>query len=53
VAEGHSDEAIAQRLGLDPPAVAERVEHLFRTFGVEEKPDDVRRVLSVLTVLRS
>jgi class 3 adenylate cyclase/DNA-binding NarL/FixJ family response regulator len=53
VAEGHSDEAIADRLGLDPPAVAERVGELFRTFGVEEKPDDVRRVLSVLTVLRS
>jgi class 3 adenylate cyclase/DNA-binding NarL/FixJ family response regulator len=53
VAEGHGDEAIAQRLGLDPPSVAERVGDLFRTFGLEEKPDGVRRVLSVLTVLRS
>ena len=53
VAEGHGDDAIARRLGVDPPTVAERVGELFRTFGVEEKPDDVRRVLSVLTVLRS
>jgi class 3 adenylate cyclase/DNA-binding NarL/FixJ family response regulator len=53
VAEGYSDEAIAEQLGIDAPAVAERVGQLFRTFGVQEKPDDVRRVLSVLTVLRS
>jgi class 3 adenylate cyclase/DNA-binding NarL/FixJ family response regulator len=53
VAEGLGDEAIAHRLGLDPPTVAERVGELFRTFGLEGKPDEVRRVLSVLTVLRS
>jgi class 3 adenylate cyclase/DNA-binding NarL/FixJ family response regulator len=53
VAEGHSDEAISGQLGIDPPAVAEQVERLFRELGVEDKPDDVRRVLSALTVLRS
>ena len=52
-AEGYGDQAIAEQLGIDAQAVAERVGQLFRTFGVHEKPDDVRRVLSVLTFLRS
>jgi class 3 adenylate cyclase/DNA-binding NarL/FixJ family response regulator len=53
VAEGYGDEAIAAQLGSDPAAVNERVGRLFRTLGVEEKPDEVRRVLSALTVLRT
>ncbi len=38
---------------LSPATVADRVGELFRAFDLEGKPDDVRRVLSVLTVLRS
>jgi class 3 adenylate cyclase/DNA-binding NarL/FixJ family response regulator len=53
VAEGQSDEAISGQLGIDPLAVAERVGRLFLELGVKEKPNDVRRVLSALTVLRS
>ena len=52
VAEGHGDAAIASRLGIKPEEVSERVERLFRGLGVEEWPDEVRRVLSALTVLR-
>ena len=52
VAEGYGDDAIAERLGVDAPDVAQRVERLFLDLGLDEKPEDLRRVLSVLTVLR-
>jgi class 3 adenylate cyclase/DNA-binding NarL/FixJ family response regulator len=52
VAEGHGDAAIAARLGVGPEEVSDRVERLFRGLGLEEEPDEVRRVLAVLTVLR-
>ena len=52
VAEGYGDEAIAERLGVSAGVVAGRVARLFLDLGLEEKPEDVRRVLSVLTVLR-
>jgi DNA-binding NarL/FixJ family response regulator len=52
VAEGYGDNAIADRLGVGAADVGQRVERLFVELGLEEKPEDLRRVLSVLTVLR-
>jgi serine/threonine-protein kinase len=53
VAEGHSDEAIAQRLAAGDDAVEETVGQIFAKIGLADSADDVRRVLSVLTLLRS
>jgi class 3 adenylate cyclase/DNA-binding NarL/FixJ family response regulator len=52
VAEGLGDAAIAYRLGVEPEVASERVEDLLIRLGLKETSGDVRRVLSVLTVLR-
>jgi class 3 adenylate cyclase/DNA-binding NarL/FixJ family response regulator len=53
VAEGFGDDAIAARLGIDAADVSDRLARLFIDLGLDERPEDVRRVLSVLTALRA
>jgi DNA-binding NarL/FixJ family response regulator/class 3 adenylate cyclase len=53
VAEGHSDEAIGKRLGLDPGTVEQTVRHILSQLGLTETPEDLRRVAAVLSLLRS
>jgi DNA-binding NarL/FixJ family response regulator len=53
VAEGHSDEAIGKRLGLDPGTVEQTVRHILSQLGLSETPEDLRRVAVVLSLLRS
>jgi class 3 adenylate cyclase/DNA-binding NarL/FixJ family response regulator len=51
--EGHSNDAVAQRLGLDSDAVERDVAHLFAKLEIDTAPNDIRRVLSVLASMRS
>ncbi len=53
IAEGRSDEAIGDRLGLDPEGVREAAGQVFAKLGVQGSPDELRRIVSVLDVLRS
>ena len=53
VAEGHSNDSISERLTLDPDSMDDCVEQIFGKLGLTERPDEVRRVLSVLVFLRS
>jgi class 3 adenylate cyclase/DNA-binding NarL/FixJ family response regulator len=52
IAEGRSDEAIGDQLGLDPDGVRVAAEGLFAKLGLHGSPDEVRRIVSVLEVLR-
>ena len=52
MAEGRSNKGICSRLFLSPKTVEAHVRHIFRKLGVEESPDDHRRVLAVLAFLR-
>ena len=52
IAEGRSNKGICSRLFLSPKTVETHVRHIFRKLGVEESPDDHRRVLAVLAFLR-
>jgi DNA-binding NarL/FixJ family response regulator len=52
MAEGRSNQAIADRLGLSPKTVEAHVHAIFTKLGLEPTPDDHRRVLAVLTYLR-
>ena len=51
--EGRSNQAIAERLFLSPKTVEARVGAIFAKLGLATAPDDHRRVLAVLTYLRS
>jgi DNA-binding NarL/FixJ family response regulator len=51
--EGHSNDAIGQRLGHDPDAVERDVADLFAKLEIDTAPNDVRRVLAVLASMRS
>jgi serine/threonine-protein kinase len=53
MAEGHSNTAISRRLFVTPKTVEAHVRHIFQKLRIEETPDYHRRVLAVLTYLRS
>jgi len=53
MAEGRSNGAIATTLGVGEKTVETHVAHIFSKLGLEPQPDDHRRVLAVLTWLRS
>jgi DNA-binding NarL/FixJ family response regulator len=53
MAEGHSNEAIARRLYLAPKTVEANIHRLLQKLDITESPDSNRRVLAVLTYLRS
>jgi serine/threonine-protein kinase len=53
MAEGYTNEAIARRLFLSPKTVEANIHRLLRKLDLTESPDSNRRVLAVLTYLRS
>ena len=53
MAEGRSNHAIGQLLFISPRAVEKHVTHIFGKLGLPAAPEDHRRVLAVLTFLRS
>lgn len=53
MAEGRSNQSIAQQLHLSPKTVEARVGRIFTKLGLELEPDDHRRVLAVIAYLRS
>jgi class 3 adenylate cyclase/DNA-binding NarL/FixJ family response regulator len=53
VAEGHSNESIAERSGADPDGVEEDVKSLFAKLEIDTTPNDVRRALAALASMRS
>jgi class 3 adenylate cyclase/DNA-binding NarL/FixJ family response regulator len=52
VAEGQTDAAIGEKLGLEPDEVTTRLERLFETLDLDAGRGGVRRLLSVLDLLR-
>lgn len=53
MAEGRSNQAIAERLVLELKTVEGHIRTIFSKLGLEPEPADHRRVLAVLTYLRS
>ena len=53
MAEGRSNRAICERLFLGPKPVEGHVTYIFTKLGIGESADDHRRVLAVLSYLRS
>ena len=53
MAEGRSNQAIADTLGLRTKTVEAHVNGVFSKLGLEPAPEDHRRILAVLTYLRS
>jgi DNA-binding NarL/FixJ family response regulator len=53
MAEGRSNRGICSRLFLSPKTVEAHVKHIFMKLGIDESPDDHRRVLAVVAYLRS
>jgi DNA-binding NarL/FixJ family response regulator len=53
MAEGRSNQAIAERIHLSPKTVEAHVTAILAKLGLEPTPDDHRRVLAVLTYLRA
>jgi len=53
MAQGRSNVAICQRLELKRQTVETHVSSIFRKLGLNDKPDDHRRVLAVLRYLQS
>jgi serine/threonine-protein kinase len=53
MAEGRSNKGICARLFLSPKTVEAHVRHIFVKLGIDGSPDDHRRVLAVLALLRS
>jgi DNA-binding NarL/FixJ family response regulator len=52
MAEGRTNAAICERLGVGTKTVEARVNAIFSKMGLEPAPDDNRRVLAVLAYLR-
>ena len=52
MAEGRSNQGIADRLGLEPRTVEGHVGQIFAKLGLEPSGEDHRRVLAVLAALR-
>ena len=52
MAEGRSNTGICERLVLSPRTVESHVSAIMRKLGLDEQPDDHRRVLAVLAYLR-
>jgi DNA-binding NarL/FixJ family response regulator len=52
IAEGRSNKGICERLFLSPKTVEAHVKHIFMKLGIDESPDDHRRVIAVLAFLR-
>lgn len=52
MAEGRSNAAICERLGIGAKTVEARVSTIFSKLGLEPAPDENRRVLAVLAYLR-
>ena len=53
MAEGRSNQAISEQMFLSPKTVEGHVRNIFTKLGLADTPDDHRRVLAVLTFLRS
>jgi len=53
MAEGRSNQAISEALVLSPKSIEGHVRNIFTKLGLSTAPDDHRRVLAVLTYLRS
>jgi len=53
IAEGRSNKGICDRLYLSPKTVEGHVTHIFQKLDIDESPSDHRRVLAVITYLRS
>jgi DNA-binding NarL/FixJ family response regulator len=53
MAEGRSNQAIAEQLVVVPRTVETHIASIFSKLGLEPEPDDHRRVLAVLTYLRA
>jgi DNA-binding NarL/FixJ family response regulator len=53
MAEGRSNGAISHTLFLSPKTVEANVRQIFQRLGLQQSPDDHRRVLAVLTYLRA
>ena len=52
MADGRSNAAICQHLGLSPKTIEARINAIFSKLGLEPAADDNRRVLAVLAFLR-
>jgi DNA-binding NarL/FixJ family response regulator len=52
MAEGRSNQGISRTLWLSPKTVETHIRSAFRKLGIEEAPEDNRRVLAVLAYLR-
>ena len=53
MAEGHSNKRICQICFLSPKTVESHIHSILMKLGLHESPDSSRRVLAVLTYLRS
>jgi DNA-binding NarL/FixJ family response regulator len=53
MAEGRSNRAIGQQLFLSPKTIEAHVSSIFSKLGIDDTPDDNRRILSVLAWLRA
>ena len=53
MAEGRSNQAMCERLFLNPKSIESHVRNIFTKLGLEPAPDDHRRVLAVLTFLKA
>lgn len=53
MAQGRSNSAICETLFLSPKTVETHVSSIFSKLGLPLAPDDHRRVLAVITYLRS
>ncbi len=51
MAQGRSNAAIGQRLGMKPKTLEAHISQILQRLGLPESPDDHRRVLAVLTYL--